>query len=227
MQAKPTYRSNSADTKLTANESTSTNTSTNSNTNKDQKAKRSTTKKSTTLYEYLHETGVLESGDENLIAKVKAAYWRSYQKQYKREKRSRGMECVIVLDEDELKAFTKHASKHKTTIPSLIKKYALAYMEKYYISPSEQLLQSIEQKLSRIYNEIERLIETRIHNPEGLKQTLQSIERIEQTLEDITKQPIDLEKEVKQAIEDNPTYKQTLQTILNHYDHQIKSEKID
>ncbi|MBL7799820.1 MAG: hypothetical protein JNL95_03765 [Chitinophagales bacterium] len=201
--------------------------STESDKSTNNKIRKCTTKKSTTLYEYLHETGVLESGDENLISKVKAAYWRSYQKQYKREKRSRGMECVIVFDEDERKAFTKHAKKYKVSIPSLIKKSALAYIEKYYIYPSEHLLQSIEQKLSRIYSGIERLIETRIHNPEALKESLQSIERIEQRLEDITKHPIDLETELKHAIEDNPNYQKTLQTILNHYDHQIKSEKID
>jgi hypothetical protein len=185
------------------------------------------TKKHTSLYDFLDQSGVLECNDESLIKKARAAYWRNYQKQYKREKRSSGMECAIVLDEEERNAFEKRASKHKTSVPSLIKKTALAYLEKYYIAPSEELLQSIEQRLSQIYTDIERLLETRIHNPEGLKQALQSIERIEQKLEDITKHPPNLEEEIKLAIDENPTFQQTLLTILKQYDHQIKSEKID
>jgi hypothetical protein len=177
------------------------------------------TKKHTSLYDYLHETGVLESGNEELIQKVKAAYWRNYQKQYKREKRSKGLECVVVLDEAERKLFERQVKLHKASISSLIKKSALAYIEKYYISPSEELFQSIKQKLSRIYTDIERLLETKIHNPEGLKQALQSIQRIEQNLDTITKYPPDLEEEIKRAIEENPTYQQTLLAILKHYDH--------
>jgi len=47
------------------------------------------------LRQYLSDTGVLESEDEELIRAVKGAYWRNYHKQYKREKRSREQEYSI------------------------------------------------------------------------------------------------------------------------------------
>jgi len=70
------------------------------------------------LRQYLSDTGVLESEDEELIRAVKAAYWRNYHKQYKREKRSREQEYSIALDKGEKNVLEQEAGRHKESLPS-------------------------------------------------------------------------------------------------------------
>lgn len=173
--------------------------------------------KKTSIREYLHETGILESGDETLIRKVKQAYWKNYHKEYKREKRCKGMECVVVLDAAERAEFESEALKYQQTVGMLLKTLAQAYIRKRYISPDKRILQSIEQKLSAIYSEIEQMMERNNSDGQQTTMTLQKmlsyIESIECILREMELSPRSLEDEIKAALKHNPNY---LTTFLQH-----------
>lgn len=111
------------------------------------------------LCEYLEKLGILETGSDEEIKAVKKAYRKEYLLKYKRNQRAKKPEFTINFSNEngEYHRMEYAAKKHKLTIPSFIKKAALAYIEKKFIVPNIDQVVSLEQILSRCLNEIQAI----------------------------------------------------------------------
>ena len=147
------------------------------------------TKKQTSLYEYLNQTGVLETGDDELIGKVKAAYWRKYHKDYKQEKRKKDKEYSISLSKTERTYLEKEASKYSKSMSMFIKDSAWAYIHCEYLNPQKADILKIQQLLSRCYSNIERLSDS-YADPIEIQKALDAVMKIEENINRLFERPI-------------------------------------
>lgn len=74
------------------------------------------TPKSSPLYEYLQSTGVLESGDKELIAQAKKQYRKEYLTKHKASYRKTKKHISIILDEHETEILERESKRHNLTI---------------------------------------------------------------------------------------------------------------
>jgi hypothetical protein len=184
------------------------------------------TKKNTSLYDYLHDTGVLESGDEELVKKVKAAYWRNYHKQYKREKRGKDREYSISLTKSERKHFESEATNHGKSVSMFLKDAAWAYIHNQYLNPDKADLMKALQILSRCYTDIERISHEGIEARE-IRETLGAVAKIEEKLDALFSHPASLEKLIEHTMKEKPCYLNTLKNLIANYDNQVEGKKIE
>jgi hypothetical protein len=168
-------------------------------------------KKQINLYEFLEQSGILETGDEALIKKARTAYWRDYHKNYKRERRASEKEFLVTLNHAEQALMTAEAGKHGQSVSHLLKEAAFAYMHKAYLPlPSNELVQ-IQLLLSSCYDCLER-------NKDAIK-AIEAILNIEEMLRELAAKPLDLEDAIRAAIAEHPQYLNTLEKLIKEYDH--------
>lgn len=174
------------------------------------------TKKHTSLYNYLDQSGLLESNDDALIQRARVAYWKNYHKQYKREKRGKQNEHTLALTKKEEALIAREAAKHQKTISVFLKTAALAYTEKKYLLIPQEDLPKIQQQLSHIYV----LLETFGNEKTDIvDRAIESIERIESSLMQLVSNPPELGSVLRQTFEECPEYIIILKQILLEYDH--------
>jgi hypothetical protein len=183
------------------------------------------TKKHTNLYEYLHQTGVLESKDDELIKKVKAAYWRKYHRDYKQEKRKKDREYSIALNKEERAYFEKEAERHGKSVSMFLKDAAMAYIHCEFLNPDKSDVQKIQQLLSRCYSDIEPLGENQTCISR-VQKTLEAIERTEEMIQHLFSKPPSLEDTLRQKLTDKPYYLETIKSIIESHDNQVQGETI-
>jgi hypothetical protein len=177
------------------------------------------------LHKHLHDTGVLESGDSELIAKVRAAYWRRYHKEYKREKREKEKEYVVSLSGTEQKIMERQAAGHGQSLTAFIKGAAWAYVHQAYMQPDRAEMGHIGQVLSLCYSGIESLMDSGQYDPGELGKALLTITAIDEKLNAISSKPPNLEQAIRKALAEKPYYIITLKKLVEDYDHQEQGEE--
>jgi hypothetical protein len=175
----------------------------------------SKTKHTKGIHEFLEQSGVLESNDEEFIKKAREAYWRGYHREYKRIQRGKVREHRITLEKREEAFIEREADKYCTTISQFIKDAAFAYMHKSYLPISNENLVILEQQLSHVRT----LLDGFGNNSEAVKSALSLIERIELLIsQNVTTPPL-LDDLVRATLSEKPFYLKTLKTIIAEYDY--------
>lgn len=111
------------------------------------------------LYQYLEETGVLQSGNKATIEAATALYWRIYKREWRKAKRHAEKPFEILLTEKEEKIIQAAALKHGMSKTSYIKKAALTYSAQKYLVPNLEVLYEIKELLAINYDAILQLIQ--------------------------------------------------------------------
>lgn len=84
----------------------------------------------TGVYAFLAESGILHSGDEQIIAQAKRTYWLEYKKQWNKEKRAENKSISVFFTEKELQGVRQKAKEYNTNATAFIKRAALATVTK-------------------------------------------------------------------------------------------------
>jgi len=173
------------------------------------------TKRHTSIYSFLEQSGVLESNDPVLIKKARQAYWRSYHRDYKREQRDNLYEHTIALSKQENALIQREADRHNKTISLLIKETAFAYLGKHYLAIVSETLGMVEQQLSHIRTILENFGEKH----EVMKAAVRALDSIDAKLIQ-NMHPASLEDELRKALNERPHYLFTLKKLIEEYDYQ-------
>jgi hypothetical protein len=176
-----------------------------------------TTKNKMNLYQYLDQSGILETNDDALIKKARAAYWKKYQREYKREKRGTEKEYTVRLSKSEESIIEREAAKTDKSITQFIKESSLAYVHKAYVVPKSDEQARIEQLLSHCYDRLNRL--NGEHEIAELGPAIKGILEMETMLREWITKPISLEDEIKDAIREKSHYVTTIKKLISEYDY--------
>lgn len=106
---------------------------------------------------YLSASGVLDTGDAELIAAAKREYWREYKRAFAQQKRKEHTAFTIYLNQRELKTIREAAKGHKRSATRYIKEASLAYTLQRFVVPDIVLVNDIKQVLQQTYTSIHRL----------------------------------------------------------------------
>ncbi|MDW3651017.1 MAG: hypothetical protein R8P61_28330 [Bacteroidia bacterium] len=137
-------------------------------------------RRNTGMWEYLEQSGVLESGNEEAIEAVKKEYKRQYQRKYRKQKRKERPEVTITLAKPDWLKLTHAAQQHHYSLPSFIKHAALSYLNQTYLVPDREPVSRLEQRLRLCQTDI-RMIARHVHKrnlPELNQAYLDLAERI-------------------------------------------------
>ncbi|MEM6342695.1 MAG: hypothetical protein AAF927_02400 [Bacteroidota bacterium] len=104
-------------------------------------------RRNTGMWEYLEQSGVLESGNEDAIAAVKKEYQRKYQREYRKKKRKERPEVTLTLSKADWLELTHSAQQHHYSLPAFIKQAALAYLKQTFLVPDREPVSRLEQRL--------------------------------------------------------------------------------
>ena len=109
------------------------------------------------MWEYLKESGVLDYGSDEDIAKARLEFTRKRDREYKAKRRLKMREHVVRLDMDEGKRVALEAQKYGMFITNFLKWSCLAYMNKIYLVPDTKSVRKIEACVVRTLSAIERI----------------------------------------------------------------------
>lgn len=112
------------------------------------------------VYQYLEQSGVLESGTAEEIAAVHKEYWRLYKRIWKRNKRYNEHEFKVYYTEDEYKAIVQAARLQRTSKTRYIKESSLSFANGNLSLPNHAQLALIIELLDLNYGLLEELCET-------------------------------------------------------------------
>ncbi len=111
------------------------------------------------IYRFLEETGVLQSGDAAQIEAAKALYYRNYKRQWRKAKRHAEKVFEITLDANEYSIIETAAKKHNMSKTAFIKAAALAYSRQQYIVPRLEVLYELKELLALNYDALQQMQE--------------------------------------------------------------------
>lgn len=140
---------------------------------------KSEEKSYSSIWEYLSECGVLESGSEHEIMQAKKEYRKIYQRQYRRRIRKEMREVRVCFTQKEVKLLESQNQTNFRSFPRLVKDMAISYTKKSYLVPDPVLVGRIEQHLSLIRQDINEMNE---REPKGWMGTMNRSIRIRKLL---------------------------------------------
>lgn len=174
--------------------------------------------KKSPLYEYLKSTGVLETGDKDMIAEAKKQYRKQYLKNHKQHYRKSKKHIAVILEDHEQKVLEEQAKNHGLSLPQYIKQSALHYQAGLFLVPHTQVCLEIKEMVYGIYREIQEIQKKEktkwfgtINNYDFLKE---KVLLLESQTQQIFHKPISIIEKIHQEIQNNPQFKITLQEIL-------------
>jgi hypothetical protein len=168
------------------------------------------------LREFLDASGVLESGDDELIKKARAAYWRKYSRDYKREQRAKFHEHTLALNKKENALIEREAVRHGMTASLFMRQAVLAYVQKHYLPFANEVLIVIERHLSHIRTQVE----SHSGSDDGANQAAAlALDSLEKALLRNAQSPPCLDDLIRTALEERPHYLLTIKQLIQEYDH--------
>ncbi|MBK6545768.1 MAG: hypothetical protein IPG12_10925 [Saprospiraceae bacterium] len=167
------------------------------------------------LYAFLNSSGILKSGTQEEIQKVKMEYWRQYKKNWRNNKRKQDKEIAVSFSKDEFKEITLEAKKHKLSRTQFIKQSCFAYINKSFIVLDIKEVRKISQLLSLTYNSIQELIEENKVEQKVGRALMDSIYKLEREILPVLYNPKSLEVFIKEHISKNPKGKPKLIEFIN------------
>ncbi len=114
-------------------------------------------KQKSTLYAYLNDIKVLETGTEQDIERARKEYWRNYRVQWRKKYRADTVQLLVILTKEEIQIVAGCARKHKRSKSAFIKEACFAYVSKQYLFPDKEALLKIHQLLAMNYQIIMKL----------------------------------------------------------------------
>jgi hypothetical protein len=168
----------------------------------------------TSLYEYLESSGVLDTGSDEAIADARKHYWKEYKARWRKQKRKEEKELTTSWTPNELKDLTNAARHHAMSRVAFIKSATIAYMQKSFIVPDKVGVRKIAQLLAMNYNLIQEMIEEKTISLQAGNPLLDRITELEKSVRSILETPKSLEHLLTDAVTKNPTIKHSLYPLL-------------
>ena len=174
--------------------------------------------KSSQLFNYLKELGLIGSANKEAIENAKKQWRRDYLKKHKANSRKKQRHTTIILEEHENILLESEAKKHGLTLPQFIKQSSLGYLGLVFVVPQKSDIGKIKETLFAIRRDIEeiRLKEKKrwfgeLNNFSVLEEKLT---RIIQETDRVYHNPRILEETIERRLESNPEFKTILQEII-------------
>lgn len=144
--------------------------------------------KSSGLYKYLEDTGVLETGTPQQIAAERKRYWKEVRKQWALEKRRSQKQCLVEYEPKEHDIIKKAAKKHKRSVRTFIREASLAYCTGDTLTFDPLYYPKLHEQVVMAYNAIAQLSdEGKIPRP-FQNQVVETLVRIEQEISSCLRQ---------------------------------------
>lgn len=165
---------------------------------------------------------MLVEGNEEKIQEARKTYWRIYDREYKRRKRTKEKrEFRVSFDRDEV-AIVRAAATAKGLKPAeYIREATRADIRKASVTPHPYLLKEVQQLLLRANNDIQLLKERDTKGWLGANRDYDRLERIVAGVEayvvGLFREPLLLREGIEQTLRANPNYIHTLRDIIHRY----------
>lgn len=176
-------------------------------------------RRTTNLWAYLESSGVLVTGDAQMIAAAKQQYRKTYLKAYKQKQREQKPEFLVQLSrkDGEVSRIVSAAKKHQLSVTAFLREATLAYIDRRYLLPDRIVVGKLVAILESCLNEIRTMTSSKIKSAYVIDERYEAIEKRITTLENEINQlichPQLLERAVAEAIQHPHTYAR-LKTIL-------------
>ncbi len=167
------------------------------------------------VYAFLHESGVLDTGTHEEIQSARKAYWKEYKRKWRNEKRRKEKEITVSLDNLELNSLSLEARRHKITRTQFLKLAAFAYINRSFIVPDKVEVRQIEQLLSMTYNSIQDLLENDAMSFNVGRDALATIRKLELDILPTLHHPKLMEEYLMEHIQKHPDSRSKLLKIIN------------
>lgn len=169
-----------------------------------------------TYYEYLRDRNCNHSSNSY------KQYRKYYLRLYQRQRRKNRKEVTLLLSPDVHTRLKAGAIQHQQSLSKFIASAAIAYIDKKYVVPNEQVVSNILQTLSLTYSQVQYLADqTRKDNSNQLIEYCYAlIIKLEKQLETLLRHPDSLETFIAKTLHSNPHYYRTLTSLLKTYDYQ-------
>lgn len=159
-----------------------------------------------------------------IIAQAEAEYKRYYNREKKREYRSRDVTKQVRMTKAEATLIEQNAKRHNQTVGPFIKACTLAYLQKTFVLPDDEQVRNVVFQIRAIGNNINQLahLANRRQSEEvvdwvNLRQQLNQVEAI---VKEILTKPPTVVGLVGSAIRANPNLILQLQQVLDEYSDQ-------
>lgn len=167
------------------------------------------------VYAFLHASGVLENGTHEEIQSARKAYWKEYKRKWRNEKRRKEKELTVSLDKIELNSLSLEARRHKISRTQFLKQAAFAYMNQSFIVPNTAEVNRIAQLLSMTYNSIQDLLENDAMSFNVGRDALTTIGKLELDILPTLQHPKLMEEYLVEHIQKHPESRFKLLKIIN------------
>lgn len=147
-------------------------------------------KKTSGVWQYLQDCGVLEHGSAEEIQAARREYWKAYKRAWKKEQRS---SYTISLNSEETKELLRAAAKHHRAPTAFIKEALFAYLHTSFIVPDLATVQEIAILLSRSYCLLQTMAENSDSGDTGTTGALSILTRLEAEIARCLTAPVRLE----------------------------------
>lgn len=166
------------------------------------------------LYSFLDETGVLDSGNEKDISLARQEYWRKYKAEWRRRKRKEQKHFTVSLTDKEMRVLAPAAQKHHRSCTRFIKEAALAYCTKQFLSTDPEALNRIRELLALNYNSLQQLSEEIVFRENEAGRIMQTIEKLERDVLNTLQHPQSLEQWITETVLNDPLRQQNIIHLL-------------
>jgi len=166
------------------------------------------------MLEYLVASGVLDSGDENVIALWKKKYRRQYQKAWRDNYFKTHATFLVGLNEQQLAIIKKAALEHKRSITKYLQLAALKYSQQQYLVPDIAELYETKQLLLQVVVLLQQGLQVSSNQFLDIKSLANRFEQIEKQILELVTNPALLENKLKQVVEGNPEYRKIIVELL-------------
>lgn len=158
-------------------------------------------RRNTGLWEYVEQSGVLESGNDEAIEAVKKEYHRKYQREYRKQKRKDRPEVTITLPKPIWLKLTHAAQRHHYSLPAFIKHAAVSYLDQTYLVPDREPVSRLEQYLRLCQTDLQ-IVAKHVHKREYAE--------LYQLFTDLVERIQHIEEIVHQSLRHPPQFDPTL-----------------
>ncbi len=173
-------------------------------------------KKKGGIYEYLHATGVLNTGNDALIKAAKKEYYKHYKAAWKQAHRKQTKEIVVVFTHSQAQLVASAAKKHNRSQPGFIKAACLAYMNRRYVVPDVLALNTIRELLAMNYGVLKKMLDDNQLTYQSATALMYQVAALENKVLCQLISPVSLEEQIKDAVRQNPAYKDLVLQLLHN-----------
>ena len=170
-------------------------------------------KHTSSIYEYLEASGVLDTGTDTQIENARKAYWKEYRAAYQRQKRKEMNVFTVSFTNKEMRLLKPIVKKHNSSYTPFIKQATLAYLQQQFVIMDPESINQIRELLTRNFTTLQNFEEQLPENHTHVSLT-KIFSLLEQDINQILHNPNTLENAIQNSIQANPGFRQTILKIL-------------